>query len=122
MTNKLQLVRNPAFLTRHWEPTGDPKMPLACVWKASKDFQSASTASSKDETRRMPSVRLAEPPFEAVATPAESLRVAGVTGRRSWQKHVLTLLMVFGPPPMVMEPDNDGGAVSSGNSRGGKIQ
>ena len=118
MTNKLHLVPNPVFLARHWEPTGDPKMPLACVWTASKHSQSASTASSTDETGRMPPVRLAEPQCEAVATPAEGVRVAGATGRRSWQKHVLT--MVFGPGPMVMEPDNDAGAVSSRNSRGGK--
>jgi hypothetical protein len=120
MTNKLHLVSNPVLLARHWEPTGDPKMPLACVWTASKQSQSASTASSTDETGRMPPVRLAEPQFEAVATPAEGVRVAGATVRRSWQKHVLTLLMVFGPGPMVMEPENDPLAVSSGNSRGGK--
>jgi hypothetical protein len=65
-------------------------------------------------------MRLAEPQCEAVAAPVESLRVAGVTACRSWQKHVLTLLMVFGPGPMVMEQDNNAGAVSSRNSRGGK--
>ena len=85
------------FSIRRWEPTGDPKMPLACVWIASKRSQSASTASSTDETGKMPPVRLAKPPFEAVATPAEGVRVAVATVRRSWQKHVLTLLMVFGP-------------------------
>jgi hypothetical protein len=120
MTNKLHLVSNPVLLARHWEPTGDPKMPLACVWTASKQSQSASTASSTDETGRMPPVRLAEPQFEAVATPAEGVRVAGATVRRSWQKQVLTLFMVFGPGPMVMEADNDAGAVSSRNSRVGK--
>jgi hypothetical protein len=111
MTNKLHLVQDPVFLTRRWEPTGDPKMPLACVWTAAKRSQSASTASSTDETGRMP-VRLAEPQFETVATPAERVRVAGVTARRSWQKHVLTFLMVLGPG--VMEPDNDAGTVCSG--------
>jgi hypothetical protein len=113
MTNKLHLVPNPVFLARHWEPTGDPKMPLACVWTASKHSQSVSSASSTDETGRM-----REPQCEALATPAEGVRVAGATGRRSWQKHVLT--MVFGPSPMVMEPGNDAGAVSSRNSRGGR--
>jgi hypothetical protein len=70
MTNKLHLIQNPVLLTRHWLPTGDPKMPLACIWKASKHFQSASTASATDEN-------LGEPPFEAAATPAEGVRVAG---------------------------------------------
>jgi hypothetical protein len=112
MTNKLHLVKNPVFLTRRWEPTGNPKMPLACVWTAAKLSQSASTASSTDEAGRMPPVRLAEPQFEAVAAPAERVRVARVTARRSWQKHVLTFLMVLGPG--VMEPDNDAGTVCSG--------
>jgi hypothetical protein len=120
MTNKLHLVKNPVFLTRRWEPTGNPKMPLACVWTAAKLSRSASTASSTDETGRMPPVRLAEPQFEAVATPAERVRVARVTARRSWQKHVLTFLMVLGPG--VMEPDNDAGAVCSGHSSGGKCE
>jgi hypothetical protein len=120
MTNKLHLIQNPVFLTCHWAPTGDPKMPLACVWTASKHFQSASTASSTDETGRMPPVRLAEPQFEAVATPAEGVRVAGVTVRRSWQKYVLTFLMVFGPGLIVMEADNDAGAVSTYMQAGGQ--
>jgi hypothetical protein len=66
MTNKLHLVQNPVFLICHWAPTGDPKMRLACVWTASKHFQSALTASATDETGRMPPVHLAEPQFEAV--------------------------------------------------------
>lgn len=49
MTNKLYLIQNPVFLTCHWAPTGDPKIPLACVWTGSKHFQSASTACSADE-------------------------------------------------------------------------
>jgi hypothetical protein len=118
MTNKLHLIQNPVFLTRHWESTGDPKLPLACVWTASKDVQSASTPSSTDETGRMPPVRLAEPKLEAVATPNEGARVAGVTARRSGQKHVRTV--VFGAGPKVTEQDNNARAVSSGNSRGGK--
>ena len=122
MTYKPHLVHNPVLLTCHWEPTGDPKMPLARVWTASKHFQSASTASSTDETGRMPPVRLAVPRFEAMAIPARGARVAGVTVRRSWQKHVLTILTVFSPGPTVMEPENDAGAVCSGNSCGGKKQ
>ena len=120
MTNKVHLVQNSVFLIRRWERTGDPKMPLACVWTASKRSQSALAASSTDETGGMPPVRLAEPRYEAVATPAERVRVAGVTARRSWQRHVLTFLMVLGPG--VMEPDNDAGAVCSGNSCGGNCE
>jgi hypothetical protein len=120
MTNKLHLVQNPVFLTRRWESTGDPKMPLACVWTASKRSQSGLIASSTDETGRRPPVRLAEPPLEAAATPAERVRVAGVTPRHSWQKHALTFLMVLGPG--VMEPENDAGAVCLGNSCGGKCE
>src|ERR1700748_1383582 len=37
----------------------------------------------------------------------------GVLVRRSWQKHLLTFLMVFGPGLIVMETDNDAGAVST---------
>jgi hypothetical protein len=120
MTNKLHLVQNPVFLIRRWEQTGDPKMPLACVWTSAKRSQSGLAASSTDETGRRPPVRVAEPPFEEVATPAGRVRIAGVTTRRSWQKHVLTFLMVLGPGEM--EPENDAGAVCSGNSRGGKCE
>jgi Mn2+/Fe2+ NRAMP family transporter len=37
----------------------------------------------------------------------------GVVVRHSWQKHLLTFLMVFGPGLIVMEADNDAGAVST---------
>ena len=37
----------------------------------------------------------------------------GVVVRRSWQKNLLTFLMVFGPGLIVMEADNDAGAVST---------
>ena len=46
--------------------------------------------------------------FDAADTP-----VKGVMVRRSWQKHLLTFLMVFGPDLIVMEADNDAGAVST---------
>ncbi len=52
MTNKLHLVRKSAFLTCNWVPTGDPRMPLACVWTESK-IQASSNAFSLDETGRM---------------------------------------------------------------------
>jgi len=65
-------------------------------------------------------VRLAEPQHDAVATPVASPSAAGVTVRRSWQKHVLTFLMVFGPGLIVMEADNDAGAVSTYMQAGGQ--
>ena len=44
----------------------------------------------------------------------------GVTVRRPWQKHVLSFLMVFGPGLIVMEADNDAGAVSTYMQAGGQ--
>ena len=40
--------------------------------------------------------------------------------RRPWQKHLLTFLMVFGPGLIVMEADNDAGAVSTYMQAGGQ--
>ncbi len=107
MTNKLYLIQKPVLLTRHWAPTGDPKMPLACVWTASKHFQSASTASATDETARILPVHLVQPQCEAAATPREGVRVAGAAVRRSWQEYVLTFLMLFGPGLIVTEAANN---------------
>lgn len=53
MTNKLHLVQKTVFLTCNWVPTGDPKMPLACIWTGSKPAQAVSTASSTDEAERV---------------------------------------------------------------------
>ena len=39
--------------------------------------------------------------------------------RRRWQQSVLTFLMVFGPGLIVMEADNDAGAVSTYVQAGG---
>jgi Mn2+/Fe2+ NRAMP family transporter len=44
----------------------------------------------------------------------------GIIVHRSWQKHVLTFLMVFGPGLIVMEADNDAGAVSTYMQAGGQ--
>ena len=44
----------------------------------------------------------------------------GVVVRHSWQKHLLTFLMVFGPGLIVMEADNDAGAVSTYMQAGGQ--
>jgi Mn2+/Fe2+ NRAMP family transporter len=45
---------------------------------------------------------------------------AGVMVRRAWQKNLLTFLMVFGPGLIVMEADNDAGAVSTYMQAGGQ--
>ena len=60
-------------------------------------------------------MRLAEPQLEVVEMPRN-----GVLVRRSWQKHLLTFLMVFGPGLIVMEADNDAGAVSTYMQAGGQ--
>ena len=44
----------------------------------------------------------------------------GARVRYSWQKHILTFLMVFGPGLIVMEADNDAGAVSTYMQAGGQ--
>jgi Mn2+/Fe2+ NRAMP family transporter len=61
-------------------------------------------------------VRLEEVELEAVATPTTE----GVHLRHSWQRHLLTFLMVFGPGLIVMEADNDAGAVSTYMQAGGQ--
>jgi hypothetical protein len=53
MKNKLHLVQKPVFLTCNWVPTGDPKMPLTCVWTGSKPAQAVSPAPSTDEAERL---------------------------------------------------------------------
>jgi Mn2+/Fe2+ NRAMP family transporter len=45
---------------------------------------------------------------DAVTAPA-----AGVVVRSAWQQRIVTFLMVFGPGLIVMEADNDAGAVST---------
>jgi Mn2+/Fe2+ NRAMP family transporter len=61
-------------------------------------------------------VRVEEPQLEVAATEAAD----GVVVRSAWQKHVLTFLMVFGPGLIVMEADNDAGAVSTYMQAGGQ--
>ena len=60
-------------------------------------------------------MRVAELTQEAGATPAQ-----GVVVRSLWKKHLLTFLMVFGPGLIVMEADNDAGAVSTYMQAGGQ--
>jgi len=52
--------------------------------------------------------------------PAAGSPGAGVVVRRSWQRHLLTSLMVFGPGLIVMEADNDAGAISTYMQAGGQ--
>ncbi|MHB1959596.1 MAG: Nramp family divalent metal transporter [Acidobacteriaceae bacterium] len=61
-------------------------------------------------------MRLEVAEIEVVAPPAAK----GVAVRHSWQKHLLTFLMVFGPGLIVMEADNDAGAVSTYMQAGGQ--
>ena len=61
-------------------------------------------------------MRVEEPQLDATATQATH----GVVVRSTWQKHVLTFLMVFGPGLIVMEADNDAGAVSTYMQAGGQ--
>jgi len=60
-------------------------------------------------------VRVAEPQHDVATLPANAVMV-----RHSWQKHLLTFLMVFGPGLIVMEADNDAGAVSTYMQAGGQ--
>ena len=60
-------------------------------------------------------MRVADTKLQVAETSA-----AGVLVRRSWQKHLLTFLMVFGPGLIVMEADNDAGAVSTYMQAGGQ--
>jgi Mn2+/Fe2+ NRAMP family transporter len=61
-------------------------------------------------------VRVEEPQLDVTASQA----TPGVVVRSNWQKHVLTFLMVFGPGLIVMEADNDAGAVSTYMQAGGQ--
>lgn len=60
-------------------------------------------------------MRVAEPQLDTTAMSAEDILVG-----RSWQKHLLTFLMVFGPCMNVMEAENDAGAVSTYFQAGGQ--
>lgn len=60
-------------------------------------------------------MRVIEVEADETATYAPGLLV-----RKSWQKSLLTFLMVFGPGLIVMEADNDAGAVSTYMQAGGQ--
>src|SRR5579863_3976655 len=61
-------------------------------------------------------VRLETAEVDVVTTRAAH----GVAVRHNWQKQLLTFLMVFGPGLIVMEADNDAGAVSTYMQAGGQ--
>ena len=61
-------------------------------------------------------MRLEAAEIEVVTTPASK----GIVVRHNWQRHLLTFLMVFGPGLIVMEADNDAGAVSTYMQAGGQ--
>jgi Mn2+/Fe2+ NRAMP family transporter len=61
-------------------------------------------------------VRVEEANLETIASPTANRLIV----RHSWQKHLLTFLMVFGPGLIVMEADNDAGAVSTYMQAGGQ--
>jgi len=64
---------------------------------------------------RVVEIQIAEPEINlAVAAPK------GIAVRYAWQKYVLSFLMVFGPGLIVMEADNDAGAVSTYMQAGGQ--
>jgi hypothetical protein len=60
-------------------------------------------------------MRLVESEAEVLATPAK-----GILVRSGWQRRILTFLMVFGLGLIVMEADNDAGAVSTYMQAGGQ--
>src|SRR5260370_38671166 len=60
-------------------------------------------------------MRLIEQATEVVTAPT-----AGVVVQSNWQRRILTFLMVFGPGLIVMEADNDAGAVSTYMQAGGQ--
>ena len=65
-------------------------------------------------------MNLAIAPKEDVRTSAPAAMPKGILVRHSWQKSLLTFLMVFGPGLIVMEADNDAGAVSTYIQAGGQ--
>jgi Mn2+/Fe2+ NRAMP family transporter len=73
-------------------------------------------------------MRVEELGFEADVRLAGAARVnvmatpppKGVAVRHNWQRRLLTFLMVFGPGLIVMEADNDAGAVSTYMQAGGQ--
>jgi hypothetical protein len=54
MYNNILTLPKPGRMTCAWVPTGNPKMPLACVWVETSARKNAKEASSSnDESGRM---------------------------------------------------------------------
>jgi hypothetical protein len=49
--NKLYLIRASGGLSCKWVQTGDPRMPLTCVWTGANASQTVSAVSSEREAR-----------------------------------------------------------------------
>ena len=50
MTDKLYLIRPTGRLNCKWVLTGDPRLPLACIWSEPRNAQPVTATSSRDET------------------------------------------------------------------------
>lgn len=53
MKNTLYLILKTARLTCVWVPTGDEKMPLACVWVRHDNSRAVSMQNARDEAARV---------------------------------------------------------------------
>lgn len=53
MMNHVFLMQRAGRLTCKWVDTGDPKMPLACIWAGSKTAQPATNVPSADDNGRL---------------------------------------------------------------------
>ena len=72
---------------------------------------------------RLEELKLAEDARQANGAHGYAVSVnepQGIAVRHRWQRHLLTFLMVFGPGLIVMEADNDAGAVSTYMQAGGQ--
>ena len=70
-------------------------------------------------------MRLSESPIQPIPSSSNVVELpranaAGIRVRKPWQRSLLTFLMVFGPGLIVMEADNDAGAVSTYVQAGGQ--
>jgi len=69
---------------------------------------------------RVEDIDIASSTEAAHATVVAMPQPKGIVVRHNWQRRVLTFLMVFGPGLIVMEADNDAGAVSTYMQAGGQ--
>ena len=69
---------------------------------------------------RLDAAQLDPSPSRASGVEEARPDAAGIRVRKPWQRNLLTFLMVFGPGLIVMEADNDAGAVSTYMQAGGQ--